>query len=213
MSQPEQIIEKIKARRSEIERLRFDIGQRQEMLRQELSALETEDRDLTITERTVARLLPNQPIAPIGEAIASVVAAVAPLSTKPSRKPDGLPTVIEMATVILSDAASRGQPWLDASQIADEIKKRWWPDAETAFVTPQIWRAATKRNVFRKEGTRYALSTGIEKGPTDKSERPSQTNGTEDSAVQAASVSSGRDHHVTVAVPSAHQPKEERSEA
>lgn len=177
MSDIEHIYERIRARRAEIERLRLALAQ--------------EDSELAVTERNVARFLPNMPPVPVGTIAADIVESIAPRVARGVRKPKGIPTIFRMTCDILRESEACGKPWLDTHEITAEIKKRWWPEVEAAFVQPQLWRAAAKRNALMKDGTRYALPRKNEKTPAAGTAGASQSRDPEGSAWPATSASSG----------------------
>lgn len=174
MSNAETFYDQIRARRAEIARLR--------------EALEREDAELAITEKVAARFLQDRAPVSIADLAANIVANVAPPPKREKRKPDGVPSVMRMAMDVLREATARGQPWMEGTQIVDEIRKRWWPEAEAAAITPQLWRAASKRKALLKDGTRYALPHIDEKGSAVAPAEPSQRDGIEATASQAPSM-------------------------
>lgn len=190
MSEIDHIYERIRARRAEIERLRLALAQ--------------EDSELAVTERNVARFLPNMPPVPVGTIAADIVESIAPRSSRGVRKPKGIPTIFRMACEVLWESTASGRPWLDTHEITAEIKKRWWPGVEAGFVQPQLWRAAAKRNALMKNGARYALPHKNEKTPTVATAGVSQSRDPEVSAYRAISVSSGGAEGIASASP-AHQ--------
>lgn len=178
MSDAESFYDQIRARRAEIARLR--------------EALEREDAELAITEKVAARFLHDRALVSIADLAANIVAKVEPPApNRMKRKPDGVPSVMRMALDILREATSRGEPWMDGTAIVDEIRNRWWPDAEAAAITPQLWRAASKKGTLLKNGTRYALPHTSEKGSAVAPAEPSQRDGMEGSAYPAPSVPAG----------------------
>lgn len=200
----ESIYESIRAQRAEITKQR--------------AALDQEDAELAVMERRIAAYLPNcqrvpSPAVSVGNLAASIVASVTPQPKRGRRKPGDVPPVFRMACDILRDSTAQGKPWLDTQEITAEIRRRWWPGAEAAFVQPQLWRAATKRNALLKDGARYALPNTNGKGPALQAE-PSLRNDVEVDAVEAPSTSSGRGHLVEELVASsAPQPHRERRQA
>ncbi len=163
MSEIEQLYEQIRARRAEIERLR--------------AALDKEDAELAVTERNVARFLPNSALAaPISALVANIIGAVESEPARQRRKPKEVPRVLRMACDVLRESAANGTPWMEAPQITEEIRKRWWPEAQTSFIAPQLWRAATQRKVLVKDGARYALPHTIGEDPANEA-GSSQANG------------------------------------
>jgi hypothetical protein len=76
-------------------------------------------------------------------------------ASKPARrkhKPDGLPTITEMVTVVLREI-----PGLRAPEIADTIRKRWWPSLDTATIRSLVWRMVRSGHLTQQDG-RYALT-------------------------------------------------------
>lgn len=153
------------------------IRDRRAEIQRQIEILESEDAVLARAERHYARLPAHEPIL-IGAAATQVLDSLVPsvTPTKAPRKPKGIPTMYRMACDILRVSGSAGRPWLDAVEIANAIRERWWPNCEASFVQPQLWRLA-KTGKLLKQGSRYALpSRGHEKAPTDQG-GASQSNG------------------------------------
>ena len=172
------IVARINARRHEIAALRADVAAQIEQLKRVDSGLEQEEAELKITERHIAKLTQGELERPMTELGARVMAAskAQEAAQRGKRKPDGVPSVLAMAGTVLLEKAERGQIWLEPAEFVTEIKKRWWPEAEQAFIAPQLWRAF-KKGTLRKDGTRYALPEGIEKAPASVAAGAPQSNG------------------------------------
>jgi hypothetical protein len=185
---------------TDIEQLYTDIRTRRAEIRHQRAVLDREDEELAVTERQVARFLPSRPMldpptSPVGasrpppnpiprpvppEVLAAKLAeTLAPKPTRAKRKPKGVPTILRMARDVLRESSARGERWLEAQDITEVIRKRWWPEVEQSYVQPQLWRAAQKQKVLLKDGSRYALPTENEKGPALSNAEPSRSNGAE----------------------------------
>ena len=101
-------------------------------------------RDLTTTERTLARICDVDLPEP----------EVRQTDAYKRKKPKDIPSVFDMAATIIRD---RGMEFVEANDILNGIKTRWWPDATNNDISPSLWRLATKDDRLRKEGTKYAL--------------------------------------------------------
>ena len=110
----------------------------------ELRKVELEQwiRDLSVTERTLARILDVD--------LPDVETRQIAMRRK---KPADIPSIHEMAVSIIRD---RGEA-VEAQEIIAGIRKRWWPEATNNDVSPTLWRLATKDNRLTKNGTRYGL--------------------------------------------------------
>lgn len=132
-------LEVIQRKRAEAERELKQLDQRKVELEQWL-------RDLSVTERTLARVLDVD--LPNGRSAGSV-------EPTRGRKPPDIPSVFDMATTVLKE---RAEEFVDGQEIVAAIRLRWWPDATSGDITPSLWRLATKDKRLRKEGTKYALA-------------------------------------------------------
>lgn len=108
-------------------------------------------RDLSVTERTLARLL-NVDLPSDAEPVSD--------ERPRGRKPKGIPSVFVMACNAIRDS---GEEWLDVSDILASIKRRHWPDATSSDISSTLWRLAEKDKRLRKQGTKYALPIDAEK--------------------------------------------------
>jgi hypothetical protein len=63
------------------------------------------------------------------------------------RKPAGLPTIAAMVEAIL-----RETPGLRAPEIAAAIRKRWWPDLNTAAIRSLAWRMVRSGHLTQQDG-------------------------------------------------------------
>ena len=178
-------------------------------IQRQKAALEKRDAELAIVERELAAFLSDTGPIAFSDLAGDIVQRARPDATKRGRrKPKGIPTIFRMTCDILREAAAEGRPWLDAQEITERIKQHWWPEAEVAFVQPQIWRAAVKRKVLDKDGTLYALpNTPKEKGSAGPIAEPSLSNGSEVSAWSAASVPAGGIADIASISLATHQPR------
>lgn len=135
----------IRQRRQQIDAERKNLAAQIDSLRRKETMLDQELHELTVTERTIARLhnieLPE---------------LIAPPEKATGGKPAGIPTVLEMANaVIASEAEGRDQLFMEGNDITEAIRRRWWPTVKPSDVTPTLWRAAKEGRIY-KNGTRYA---------------------------------------------------------
>jgi hypothetical protein len=88
------------------------------------------------------------------------VAALRPLPKRPAHpvdarrkhKPDGLPSISTMVAAVLKET-----PGLRPSEIADFIRKQWWPDLQTPTISTTAWRMVRSGHLTQQDG-RYALN-------------------------------------------------------
>lgn len=70
-------------------------------------------------------------------------------------KPDGIPAVSAMIVTALRDAGKASRP----AEIADYVRKRWWPDLQTTTICAQVWQMAKVGKLIAHDG-RYGLKNG-----------------------------------------------------
>ena len=176
MSDHQALLAKIETRRKEIAVQRSLVADVIATNQSIDDGLQKEDADLEITERYIRQFTEGGLATPVTELAKHIMAerAAPVLKVRGKRKPDGLPSVLEMAAIVFRDRANEGQPWLEPAEIVTEIKRRWWKAAEQEFIGPQLWRAARKGRLL-KNGTRYALP--IEKAPDSVAAEASHSNG------------------------------------
>jgi hypothetical protein len=183
MTNQEQILQRIGDRRADLARRRREIARTIELLRAEDAEIERKDAALLITAQTLPDVLVNPEREPlsIGDVVGTMVSSLETATSAPKRKPEGLPSILEMASEALATFELDGVEWLTPPEIARYISTRWWPDVKTEFISPQLWRAAVRGDLL-KSGPRYARknTTRHEKGPATEVARPSQTNGAAD---------------------------------
>jgi hypothetical protein len=68
-------------------------------------------------------------------------------------KPDGLPPLTVMITAASQEAGKPEKP----TEVADFVRKRWWPDVPTGVVGTQLWQLAKKRKLVNHGGS-YGLN-------------------------------------------------------
>ncbi|WBT39072.1 hypothetical protein [Hyphomicrobium sp. DMF-1] len=175
MSTPIETIERIRVQRDANRQRRADIVRTIADLHQEQQDLEAADRELQIAERVVTALLPSEQVKTLADAVGNVVSSLE-FESKPKRKPDGIPPILEMANEALASFEAIGKPCASCPEITDFIRRTWWPDVKSEFVSPQLWRAAN-RGDLDKVGNNYARKVKIEKGPATEVARPSLSNG------------------------------------
>lgn len=177
MTTPNETLTRIRAQREEVSRRAADLTREIAALQHDLTMLEEMDRELEVAERIVAGLLPTPEPRALGDVAGAVVSSLEP-EVKPSpRKPPGLPSILEMANEAFEAFEKDGVWKLTCPEITRYIRSRWWPDVKTEFISPQLWRAATRGDIL-KDGAYYARKgTEYEKGPATEVARPSQSNG------------------------------------
>ena len=75
-----------------------------------------------------------------------------PTDVRRKHKPDGLPSTVAMITAVLKET-----PGLRPAEIADLIRKQWWPDLQTPTISTTAWRMVRSGHLTQQEG-RYALN-------------------------------------------------------
>lgn len=75
-----------------------------------------------------------------------------PADARRKHKPDGLPSITAMITAVL-----RETPGLRAPEIADFIRKQWWPDLQTPTISTTAWRMLQAGHLVQQDG-HYALN-------------------------------------------------------
>ena len=103
--------------------------------------------ELTITERTLARMLSIE-----------LPASSSPVQTDGAKrkKPIGIPTIHVMTLTLFRE---RGEHWLESQTIIQAIKERWWPTAANNDIAPTLWRLSATGKLT-KQGTKYSLPPG-----------------------------------------------------
>jgi hypothetical protein len=89
----------------------------------------------------------DKPVVPLPAAVAAKSAQ------RQKRKPDGLPTVMEMVLAVLEAAEGSMRP-RDIAQIA---QRKWWPDLPSAAVNAAISKLANSGRL-EKDGHHYRLN-------------------------------------------------------
>ena len=87
----------------------------------------------------VSRPLPNPP-------------ARMPADARRKHKPSDLPSIATMIAAVLKET-----PGLRPPEIADFIRKQWWPDLQTPTISTTAWRMVRSGHLTQQDG-RYALS-------------------------------------------------------
>jgi hypothetical protein len=75
-----------------------------------------------------------------------------PVDARRKHKPDGLPSISTMITAVLKET-----PNLRPTEIADFIRKQWWPDLPTPTISTTVWRMVRSGHLTQQDG-RYALN-------------------------------------------------------
>jgi hypothetical protein len=85
-----------------------------------------------------------------------------PVDARRKHKPDGLPSITAMITAVLKKT-----PGLQPAEIADFIRKQWWPDLQTPTISTTAWRMLRSGHLTQQDG-RYAISgTGHRQNGSD----------------------------------------------
>jgi hypothetical protein len=77
----------------------------------------------------------------------------APSPTKRKLKPDGIPTTSVMIITALQETGRAARP----PEIADYIRKRWWPKLQTGVIGTAVWHMA-QEGKLEKDGGLYKLN-------------------------------------------------------
>jgi hypothetical protein len=64
------------------------------------------------------------------------------------RKPDGLPAVSAMIVIALQETGKASRP----VEIADFVRKRWWPTVSTTTISAQVWHMAKVGKLTSHDG-------------------------------------------------------------
>ena len=136
----------IASHRSALEAELVRLATRIEEIKQELS-------ELDMAARVIARLSGS----PIPEVYSAKLRGPSPAKLMPV-KPDGIPTMPEMITAVLSENSYRG---MSPKDIMAEIARRWWPAVSSEYVGPIAWRM-WKQGRLEKDGAVYALPRQIQ---------------------------------------------------
>lgn len=168
------------------------IADRRAEIRRERDRLDIEDRELEAAERQITRLFSMQVAAP-NSALASHDAVHVGEATQPiieklatgRRKPRGVPKVLVMVFEILRETKRPMQ----AKEIADQIRDRWWREAPTSAIQAQLWRAAKDGRLQKCDRgyslpplptyPRLAMRVPNAEGPRVDARGPSLSNGEE----------------------------------
>jgi len=123
----------------------------------ERARIEQRINELSVTERTLARLMSVDLPEPERSATETVN----------RKKPEGIPTIYIMAVTLLRES---GVHWMEGQDFVQAIRNRWWPTADSNDITPTLWRLA-KTGKLVKNGTKYALPAGV-RGPVKELGKP-----------------------------------------
>jgi hypothetical protein len=137
-------LEPIRLRQAQVEKRRADLDARVAKIAREKAALDEEAKALETTLQTLAKVYGLD---------TEEGAAIKPAT---SSKPEGTPTLFEMVSQILTDAAEWGDHLVEGELLYDQIKKRFWPDAPRNSIIPSLWRFWKEGRIV-KEGTKYGL--------------------------------------------------------
>jgi hypothetical protein len=90
---------------------------------------------------------------------ASVLLGAASRGAAPdsAKKPRGLPSIAQMITTALEDAAKQGHDGLRPCDMAEFVRTTWWRDVQTKVVNTTAWQMA-KAGKLAKDGNCYRLN-------------------------------------------------------
>jgi hypothetical protein len=75
-----------------------------------------------------------------------------PVDPRRKHKPAGLPSIATMIAAVLKET-----PNLRPPEIADFVRKRWWPELQTPVISTTVWRMVRSGHLTQQDG-RYALN-------------------------------------------------------
>lgn len=142
----------------DVQRQKREAIERLAALDTERAALEQDINELAIVERRVAQMLSVDLPEPSVQRASEV---------HKRKKPTGIPTIYVMTCTIFRE---RGVHWLEAQEILQIIREKWWPTAKNDDVGPTLWRLA-RMGKLTKNGTKYALPPGV-RGPVKQLGEP-----------------------------------------
>ena len=93
----------------------------------------------------------NKPV-PLVSAPRLVEPAHTSVDARHKHKPADLPSIATMITAVLKET-----PNLRPPEIADLIRKQWWPDLPTPTISTTVWRMVRSGHLTQQDG-RYALN-------------------------------------------------------
>lgn len=136
----------ILSRRAAIDARLVEIDATIAPLELERSRLVDELSDLRVADRIFAKLTGVPAPAPAPRAV-----------THRRQRPAGIPSTTKMLLAVLGDAMADSGTGLRGSEIVAEIRRRWWPAAQTNDVLPPLLRTMRRGVLFEKDGERYRL--------------------------------------------------------
>jgi hypothetical protein len=116
------------------------IAARRQEIGEEIARLQREADELDI----VLKVLPRLALEEVQENIAEDI-----LDPSLSPRPSGTPTNFEMVELVLLSAEKEGRDGLTASEIVEEIGRRYWPGLIGKQILPSIYQFA-KKGRFKK---------------------------------------------------------------
>jgi hypothetical protein len=126
---------------------------------QMVDSLRADIADLDVAERLFekfGREIPDTHEAENGPAGEDDGARTQPSEKTARRKPPNIPTTVEMIQEALVEAHSGGSPGLEPSEILSWVRERYWPEAMTNDIGPDVWRL-WKIKKLHKDGKVYSL--------------------------------------------------------
>lgn len=129
-----------------------DLENRKREIRAEIERLQAEFEEIEGAIRVVSRFASST------AAKESPAESKLDSSTKLGpQRPNGIPTNFEMAQIAIRDAVKNGKPGLTASEIVDEISKRWWPGLQGPQILPIIYQLAKRGRLNKGEDGHFRL--------------------------------------------------------
>jgi hypothetical protein len=143
---------------------RADIDERITHLREQIASLEVRRGELEIAERVLREIAGTNPateyVSSRAPAHRPFVGAV-PSEQRPRRivspKPPGLPSIPKMIIEALEYARDNGLRGFEPNEVLQFIKKKYWPEASSAYVGPTMWKMWKTENKLEREETLYLL--------------------------------------------------------
>lgn len=131
---------------------RFEIGTEVDKLTRHIEALEKEAQELEQAENVLLRLARHvgRELPPSSRDEIRARQEVLSEQALTAGKPEGIPTMPEMITMVLREHTDGLEP----KEIAAIIGKRWWPRVPVNAVGPIAWRMH-KRSQLAKSGALY----------------------------------------------------------
>jgi hypothetical protein len=168
----------IRQRKAALAAKRAEDDAKRAALEAEAAARAKEEEEIAIAERVYERLAKEaaaeQPteigeVEVIDRALVSSTSATERLATLRERlrvearnppkipavggtpRPEGIPTVPQMVTLLLREAENAGQLGLTSAEIMQGIDREWWPGVSVNMVMPTVYRCISRKYWFEKQ--------------------------------------------------------------